>query len=400
MPPSLHICVDENIPHARDAFEALGTVVTRPGRAVERDDLQNTDVLLVRSVTSVGPDLLEGTPVQFVGSATIGTDHVDRAYLDANNITFAHAPASNADSVADYVVAALLRLATRRGVSLKGRTVGIVGCGNIGGRLARRLPALGLEVLMNDPPRAQAAEADGAAHDFVSLGTVLDAADILTLHVPLTRDGPHPTHHLIDRREIGRLSDEAWLVNTSRGAVVHHTALREAMADGALGGVILDVWENEPTPDIDLVQAVDVATPHIAGYAYDGKVRGTTMLYEALCDHLGVASTWTPESVLEPPDPDTLRCTPPDPRLPRTDWAQALVAQVYPITEDDARLRSIVDVPLGDRGAVFSELRKTYPVRREMQTHTVPASAVPEAYRALAGDALTISCSPGVPRPA
>jgi erythronate-4-phosphate dehydrogenase len=391
MPSSLHICADENIPHVHDAFGALGTVQTRPGRAMKQRDLQETDVLLVRSVTSVGPALLEGTPVQFVGSATIGTDHVDRAYLDANDIAFAHAPASNADSVADYVVAALLRLATRRGVALEGRTVGTVGCGNIGGRLARRLPALGVDVLVNDPPRAEAMETRGEAHDFVSLDTVLDASDILTLHVPLTTDGPHPTHHLVGRPEIEHLSDDAWLVNTSRGAVVNNDVLGEAMHHDRLGGAILDVWEHEPTPDVDLLRMVDIATPHIAGYAYDGKVRGTTMLYEALCQHLGESATWDPQSVLAPSDADTLRCTPPDPRLPQTDWAQHLAAQVYPIVEDDARLRAIADEPPDERGAFFSNLRKTYPIRREMRTHTVPRSAVPDALRSLVHDGLTLT---------
>ena len=354
------------------------------------EKVRDVDVLLVRSVTPVGPALLEESAVQFVGSATIGTDHVDQGYLARRGIAFAHAPASNADSVADYIVAALLTLARRTQTPLQSRTAGIVGCGNIGGRLARRLPALGVRVLRNDPPLAEAAEGEGRAHDYVSLATVLEKADVVTLHVPLTHDGPHPTHHLVDAGMLGRMNEGTWLLNASRGAVVESEALLAAIRDGAVEGAALDVWEGEPTPDPDLIRAVDVATPHIAGYAYDGKVRGTTMLYEALCEHLGVEPSWNPETVLRPDDPDALRCHPPDPRLPYTDWLHHLAAQTYDLAADDARMREILDRPSAERGDYFSHLRKTYPVRREMQEHTVPRAGVPEAYRGAVEEGLTL----------
>ena len=185
----LRILADENIPRAEAAFGTLGAVRMRPGRAIGPADVRETDVLLVRSVTPVNADLLDGSAVRFVGSATIGTDHIDRDYLREQGIAFAHAPASNADSVADYVIAALIRLAIRQRTALRGKTIGIVGCGNIGSRLAERLSALGLRVLQNDPPRAEEADAAGEAHDFVSLDTVLAEAGIITLHVPLTEEG-------------------------------------------------------------------------------------------------------------------------------------------------------------------------------------------------------------------
>jgi len=387
---SLQILADENIPCVEDAFKTLGTIERRDGRAIDADAVQDVDVLLVRSVTPVGASLLEGSTVRFVGSATIGTDHVDRAYLAAEEIAFAHAPASNADSVADYVVAALLDLAQQRNVSLRTRTVGIIGCGNIGGRLARRLGALGLEVLRNDPPLADEAEAAGDPHDFVSLETVLRDADIITGHVPLTTDGPYPTHHLIGADALAQMKSGMWLINTSRGPVVDNDALLEAIDDGRIGAVALDVWEDEPTPDPALIRAVDVATPHIAGYAYDGKVRGTTMLYEALCEHLGVEPSWDPTTVLQPDDPDALRCSPSDPRLARSDWLHHLAVQAYDLAADDARMRAYLDQPESDRGDYFSHLRKTYPVRREMQQHAVPRSGVPEAYREAVQDGLTM----------
>ena len=367
----------------------MGEITRYPGREIGPSAVETADVLLVRSVTPVDETLLQDSAVQFVGSATIGTDHVDQAYLDAADIAFAHAPASNADSVADYVVAALLRLAQRRGVSLEGQTVGIVGCGNIGSRLARRLPALGLTVLKNDPPRAEAAD---GPHDFVPLDTVLDRADIVTCHVPITTERPHPTHHLLSEDALARLSTDAWLINTSRGRVVDNDALLAALRDEQIGAAVLDVWEGEPTPTPALVEAVDIATPHIAGYAYDGKVRGTSMLYEALCDHLGVEQTWTADTVLTPDAPDALRCQAPDPRLPRTDWLDHLARQAYDLPADDARMRGYLQKPSEERGDYFRHLRATYPTRREMQIQTVPAPGVPPSYRTAVTDGLTLQC--------
>ena len=388
----LKIIADQNIPCVEAAFGSLGTVTSLRGHRISRDDVADADVLLVRSVTPVTPELLRGSSVRFVGSATIGTDHVHQDFLEEAGIAFAHAPGSNADSVADYVVAALLVLARRQQVRLSDRTVGIVGCGNIGGRLARRLSALGLEVLRNDPPRA---EAEDRPNDFRSLEAVLRKADILTLHVPLTVEGRHPTRHLIGEEELRQVRDSTWLLNTSRGSVIDAGPLQTATEEGRLGGLVLDVWPNEPTPAPALVQATDLATPHIAGYAYDGKVRGTRMLYEALCDHLGVEPTWGPEAVLTPDDPDTLRCVPPDPRLPATDALHRLARQAYDVTEDDARLRSALNGSSEERAAAFRRLRKTYPRRREFQQHSVPRTAIPEDLQPAVAEGLTMQLTGG-----
>ncbi len=383
---SLSILVDENIPLADDAFASLGAVRTMPGREMQQADLVSTDVLLVRSVTRVGPALLSGTPVRFVGSATIGTDHVDREWLDEEGIAFAHAPASNADSVADYVVSIALRLAVKIGTDLRDRTAGVVGCGNTGSRVTRRLRALGVPVLENDPPLAEAAEARGVPHPYVSLDQVVEEADLLSLHTPITTTGAHPTHHLIDGDVLDRLAPHAWLINTSRGAVLDHAALLDRLtsSESGTGGpqaVALDVWENEPTPDLRLVREVDLSTPHVAGYAYDGKVRGTTMLYHALCEYLDRDPTWTPDAALAPETPDALELSPPDPRLPRTEYLDALAHQACDVTADHRRMQGILDNPPNGPGAFFSHLRKTYPTRREMQVQHVERSAVPEAYR-------------------
>jgi len=393
----LRILADENIPCADDAFGTLGTVETRPGRTVTADDIRDVDVLLVRSVTDVGPDLLGGSSVRFVGSATIGTDHIDRDYLDAEGIAFAHAPASNADSVADYVTASILHLAVTREVDVRDLTVGIVGVGNIGGRLARRLPALGASVRLNDPPRRRSDDPGPGVsdeHTLEPLEDVLAASDIITLHTPLTTGGPDPTHHLFSEDRLRHLNPGTWLFNTSRGAVVDNAALRRVyQTEGIsrkspLGALVLDVWEDEPEPSPGLVAVADLATPHVAGYAFDGKIRGTWMLYEALCEHLGEDPRWSPESVLTPDDPDALRCTPPDASLPHTLYLDALARQVYDVTGDDDRMRPYLEQPASERGSFFSELRKTYPIRREMQTHVV--SSVPDARTRAVADGLTI----------
>ncbi len=379
MPASpLRILADENIPMAREAFGGLGVVRLAPGRALTPEAVREADVLLVRSVTRVDAALVEGSALRFVGSATIGTDHVDGAALRARGIAFAHAPGSNAESVVEYVLAALLRLAAARGASLRGKTAGIVGCGAIGGRLAAQLPAFGLRVLKNDPPLAERA----GPQDFVTLEALLAAADVVTLHVPLTREGRHATHHFLDGAALRRMQPGAWLLNTARGAVVSNAALLAALAEGRPGAAVLDVWEGEPSPDPALLRRVDLATPHVAGYSYDGKVQGTVMLYRALAAHLGLPPAWDAEAAFAPGPDDRLALDPPDPSLSETAWLDALVRQMYDLAADDARLRRLLTLPSGERAAFFNDLRKHYPRRRAFARHTLPRRAVPPACRA------------------
>lgn len=389
----LRIVADENIPFVEAAFGRFGTVVTRPGRDITRHDVRDADILLVRSVTPVAASLLDDSNVEFVGSATTGTDHVDEAYLLERGIPFAHAPGSNAASVADYVVTCLLLLAHRRSVSLRGRTAGIIGCGEIGGRLARRLPALGMSVLCNDPPRVEAEESLRDDPEFVELDTIFKDADIVTLHVPLTETGPHATRHLVDADFLRRLNAGSWLINTSRGGVVDSSALKQALEAGDLGTSVLDVWENEPRPDTDLVRAVDIATPHIAGYAYDGKVRATSMLYRALCSHLDVVPEWNASASIPSPSKDALQCSPPDARLSEYDWLYGLARQAYDLRRDDREMREILGGSPDERGAAFVRLRREYRRRRELQRFTVPRSAVPPTLAQAVGKGLTIQAS-------
>lgn len=386
----MQILADENIPFVEEAFGTIGLVRTLPGRRITPADLASTDVLLVRSVTPVNAALLAGSPVRFVGSATIGTDHIDLDYLEDQEIAFAHAPGSNAESVVEYVLAALYALARRQGRPVRGQTLGVVGCGNIGGWLVQRVPALGLEVLRCDPPLAEAAERAGRPHSYRPMAEVLAAADIVTLHVPLTRTGPHATHHLLNHDTLRQMKPEAWLLNSSRGAVVDNAALRAVLEDGHLGATALDVWEGEPEPDGALMRQVDLATPHIAGYSYDGKVNGTIMLYEAVTAHFGLAADWTAEVERAAGPEDRLDLVPPEAVQPEVDWMHDLIRQMYDIEADDARLRKLLDLPAEERGAYFTALRKQYPRRRTFALHTQPEAATPATYRTAVAEGLRV----------
>lgn len=384
----LRIVTDANVPYTLNAFASFGSVELKEGQAIGSAEVAEADVLLVRSVTRVDEALLRNSPVRFVGSATIGTDHVDLDYLREQDIAFAHAPGSNAQSVVEYILGALLAVYAEQDSVLTGRTVGVVGCGHIGGRLAECLPDLRMRVLRCDPPLADLAEEAGQAHEFVPLEAVLAEADVVTLHTPLTRSGPHATHHLIGADELAAMSSNVVLVNASRGAVVDNTALREALEAGQIAAAVLDVWENEPTPDPKLLALTALATPHIAGYSFDGKVQGTAMLHEALADWLGVSPTWDPESALAE-DLPPLRA--PDKGLNETAWLDALARQAYDIRADDARMRDLLVLPVAEHSAAFHRLRKTYPRRRAWERHRIVEADVPVGYRTAVADGLGIT---------
>jgi erythronate-4-phosphate dehydrogenase len=283
---------------------------------------------------------------------------MDLGYLESRGIGFASAEGSNARSVAEYVMAALAVLAERGRWRLRDKRLGIVGCGRIGGLVGRMAEAVGMHVLRSDPPLARTAGGEG----FVPLEAMADA-DILTFHVPLTYVGPDATHHLIGRRLLASLKDGAAVINTSRGAVADSAALKEVFGGGGrLGALVLDVWEGEPDVDLDLLDRTTLATPHVAGYAYDGKVNGTRMVLEALCRHFGLRRPWDP-SPLMPPAPR------PEVRLPAgvtLDRALRLAtAAAYDMEADDRRLRAIAQEPPERRDRYFTALRAQYPVRRE-----------------------------------
>jgi len=372
----MRIIADENIPCVAQAFASLGEVTLLPGRAMRAAQVRDADILLVRSVTRVDARLLAGSGVRFVGSATIGFDHVDRAFLQQQGIGFSTAPGSNATSAAEYVVSALLALYVRQGFELAGKTVGIIGCGNVGSRVRQKLSALGMTCLVNDPPL----QAQGVQDDFVDLDGVLQA-DVITVHVPYTREGPYPTHHLIDKAFLSRMQRGSVFINTARGAVADNAALDRLLEDRSDMAAVLDVWEGEPDIRMSLLEKVQLGTPHIAGYSLDGKLRGTEMIYRAACAHFGLPVQWQVADVL-PAAPELDFREPRAASLPA--YLQAAVFACYDIRRDDARLRELATLPVSERPARFDRLRKDYPVRREFpQTRILTADPDGELARTL-----------------
>ena len=367
------IIADENIPFACEVFAHLGDVRTMSGREMSHESVRDAEVLLVRSITKVNRELLDSSRVRFVATATIGTDHVDLAYLEEAGIAFASAPGSNARSVAEWVAAALLALEARglaRGGRLSEAALGIVGVGNVGSRVDTVARALGMTTLLNDPPRRRAEGASGP-DTFVSLDEVCGRADIVTFHVPLERGGEDPTFHMIDTELLAGLGRGAAVINASRGRVHDTEALAEAKRSGRIGGLVLDVWEGEPRISPELVEFADIATPHIAGYSYDGKVAGTRMIYEAACRALGISPEW-PDGL--PPHEDLIIGPA---AAPGSFGVRDAVKAAYDIEADDARLREVTRSPSEeDRAEGFDRLRKTYPRRREFRNWRVrPAPA-------------------------
>ncbi|HCD7251181.1 TPA: 4-phosphoerythronate dehydrogenase PdxB [Citrobacter farmeri] len=348
----MKILVDENMPYARELFSRLGEVKAVPGRPIPVAELDDADALMVRSVTKVNASLLEGKAIKFVGTATAGTDHVDENWLKLAGIGFSAAPGCNAIAVVEYVFSSLLMLAERDGFALRDRTVGIVGVGNVGGRLQARLEALGIRTLLCDPPRADR----GDEGDFRSLDELVREADVLTFHTPLFKEGPYKTLHLADEALLSRLKPGAILINACRGAVVDNTALLARLNAGQELSVVLDVWEGEPDLNVDLLHKVDVGTAHIAGYTLEGKARGTTQVFEAWSAFIGREQHVALDTLLPAPEFGRITLHGPldQPALKR------LVHLVYDVRRDDAPLRNVAGIP-----GEFDKLRKNYLERRE-----------------------------------
>ncbi|MEN4927746.1 4-phosphoerythronate dehydrogenase PdxB [Erwinia billingiae] len=362
----MKILVDENMPYARELFSRTGTVVAVPGRPVPQAELDDADGLMVRSVTKVNAELLSGKPVKFVGTATAGTDHIDEAFLQEQGIAFSAAPGCNAIAVVEYVFSSLLLLAERDGFLLKDRTVGIVGVGNVGGRLQARLEALGIKTLLCDPPRADRGD-DG---EFLPLSTLVADADILTFHTPLYKQGDYKTLHLADEALLKALKPGTILINACRGPVVDNAALLKVLEQRDDLSVILDVWEPEPELSLPLLAKVDIATAHIAGYTLEGKARGTTQVFEAWTAFLGEPQQVALDTLLPAPEfgQITLHGELDQPTLKR------LVHLVYDVRRDDAPLRAVAAIP-----GEFDRLRKNYLERREWSSLQVLCDVEPVA---------------------
>ena len=355
----MRIVADENIPLLDAFFAGFGDIRRLPGRSIDRAAVADADILLVRSVTPVTRDMLEGSPVRFVGTCTIGTDHLDLGYFQQAGIQWASAPGCNARGVVDYVLGSLLTLAEIEGVDLRQRTYGVVGAGQVGGRLISVLKALGWNVLVCDPPR-QAVEAG----DFVSLDDMLQQCDVISLHTPLNTTGELPTWHLLDEARLRQLRQGAWLINASRGAVVDNRALHDVLLEREDLQAVLDVWEGEPQVNVALADLCVLGTPHIAGYSLDGRQRGTAQIYQALCAFLDQPPLIRLDDLL------------PKPWLAQVSldaaadpvWALNMLCRgVYDPRRDDADFRRSLTGDVASQRLAFDALRKHYPPRRDIE---------------------------------
>ena len=354
-----------NMPFAEEAFGTLGETRVLEGRHLTAADVHDVDLLALRSTTLVNRALLEGSKVRFIGTATIGTDHLDIPYLEQAGIAWCFAPGCNANSVSEYITAALLHLGQRHGFALDGLTIGVVGIGNVGRRVVQKMEALGLRVLMNDPPRERA----GDGGPYVPLETILAESDIVTVHVPLNKTGPDRTQHLADAAFFGRMKRGAIFLDAARGAVVDTEALLQALASGQVRHALLDTWEGEPAYRRDIMDRVDLATPHIAGHSFEGKVMGTVLVYREACRVLGVPATWSHEPLMPPASVPAIIVD----AAGRPDEAvlHEVVREVYDIAADDRRFRETAVPDEAKRAAHFDRLRKDYPERREFPYTTV-----------------------------
>jgi erythronate-4-phosphate dehydrogenase len=347
----LRIVADAHIPYLYGVLEPYARVEYLHASGISRRHLSDADALIIRTRTRCGHDLLEGTPVQFIATATIGYDHMDADYLRSRGIAWSHAPGCNAGSVKQYVASALATWRITAGVSLPGLTIGIIGAGHVGSQVAELSGILGMKTLLNDPPRATAEGSDG----FCDLDELLENSDIVTLHVPLQHHSPFGTYHMANQAFFGRMKRKPLLINTSRGEVVETPSLISALDSGKISGFIADVWEDEPRVNLKALSRAFLATPHIAGYSAEGKANGTAACVRALSRHFGLGiDNWVPGGLPEPGHPIIrLRSTG---KTPEELLCEAMLL-TYDIKIDDRSFRAAP----GD----FEKLRDHYPARRE-----------------------------------
>ncbi len=361
----MKIVCDTNLPLGRTLFNTLGQVTLVDGSRLTPEQVRDADMLMVRDVP-LNRALLEGSSVRFIGTAVTGTDHVDEDYLAEAGIRWVHAPRANGESVADYCIAALLEYAHTRHHRLDGATVALIGVGWIGGMMRRRCEALGMRVLCCDPPRKDNPH-DVEAHGFLPQEAVLAQADYIIPFVPLTREGPHPTWHLLDDKAFRGAKYGAVLINMARGAVCDTAALIAALREGLISDAIIDVWEGEPDFSPELADLAFLATPHLAGHSYEGKVNGTIAVYHAACAYLGKQPAVQP--ILPPPVIPKITMDAQGKDDEEVLWF--LTQKLSMVVADHLNFQDIVHLPEALRRRRFAAQRRTYPYRRQFCATTV-----------------------------
>ena len=354
----MKIVCDNKIPFLKGVLEPYADVVYLPGKETTPEVVRDADAIITRTRTACNEALLSGSQVQVIATATIGFDHIDTAWCDAHGIYWENAPGCNSGSVRQYIASVLVTLARRYGLNLENTTLGVVGVGNVGRKVAAIARALGMKVLLNDPPRARREGPDA----FVSLDEICAQSDIITVHVPLSKEGEDATWHLFDAARLATLRPDQILINSSRGPVVDNAALKAVLQKSGLKAAVLDVWEGEPQLDPEFVGLLALSTPHIAGYSADGKANGTSAAVQVVARSLGLPLVnWIATGVPAPPQALDFEL---DATGKSTQEALAeAILHTYDVSQDSERLRADL--------TQFEKLRGDYPVRREFEAFTL-----------------------------
>lgn len=352
----MKIIADKNIPYLKGIAELYGEVAYLDSAEFTNETIKDADTLIVRTVTHFDENILNGTAVKLICSATIGYDHIDTAYCDSRGIAWTNAPGCNSGSVQQYIISVLITMARKKGFNLEDKIIGIVGVGNVGKKVAKVCEVLGMKVLLNDPLR-QAKEGD---RGFVSLQTIMDEADIITFHTPLTKEGEYKTYHLADEVFFSSLKKKPIIINSARGGIIDTEAIKAALNKKEISGAVIDCWEKEPNIDLKYLNKVDIATPHIAGYSADGKANATRMSLAAIANFYDMSKE--PVSLVKEPEPA-------NPVIDMNKYVDSgnriydAILETYDPTGDYSRL---IKAP-----ASFKKLRNEYPLRREYFAYKV-----------------------------
>lgn len=358
----MKIIIDDKIPYIRGAFEKVAEVIYLPGNKTTSEIVKDADAIITRTRTICNEKLLKGSAVKFIATATIGFDHIDTDYCEKAGIQWTNAPGCNAESVNQYIASALFSWSLKNRTELAGKTIGIVGVGQVGSRVAKTCETIGMKVLLNDPPRERAE----GSEKFVSLKTIQQEADIITFHVPLNMTGEDATFHLANTAFLAGLKKQTLLINSCRGEVFDTEAVKQARKTGLISGLVIDCWENEPDLDLELLKMADFGTPHIAGYSKDGKANGTMMSVQSVSHFFNLGlNDWKPSGV-EPPENPVIHIDG-NQRREYSILAEVILS-TYDIENDDNELRKDT--------SLFEKIRGDYPVRREFDSFTVEAENV------------------------